>query len=303
MTGWMIYWWIYANRRIEMNEQVIIEQKTVVSADGTIIAYEQSGAGPAIVLVSAALSDRADAVKLAKRLARSFTVINYDRRGRGKSTDTPPYAAAREIDDVEALLEAVGPAYLFGSSSGAVLALDAANRLGSRVRGLFLYEPPLIVDNSRPPMPDDFAGRVRRLVDAGRNSDAVRLFFTQGMGIPGLFVTLMRWLMPGWSKMAGMAHTLEYDLALTQGVQTGQPLPAGRWAQVQARTLVMAGEKSETFFHTGAQALAGLLPAAEYRPLPGRDHGAILSAPQDLAAALEGFFLAEGTVGLAISGS
>src|SRR5215472_2209403 len=121
-------------------------QKTVKSRDGTLIAYEQTGAGPVVILVSAALVDRDGSRKLARQLASSFTVINYDRRGRGKSSNTEPYAVEREIEDLEALVKAAGqPVFLFGSSSGAALALDAGSRFGARVKKLFLYEPPFIV--------------------------------------------------------------------------------------------------------------------------------------------------------------
>jgi pimeloyl-ACP methyl ester carboxylesterase len=266
--------------------------KTVASKDGTTIAYEKYGSGPALVLVGAALSDHADAAKLAKRLARKFTVINYDRRGRGQSSDTPPYAVEREVEDIAALIDAAGgAAFLFGSSSGAVLALEAGSRLGAKVRGLFLYEPPFIVDSSRPPMPADLVEEIESLVTANRRSEAVGRFFRKGMGIPAIFVTMMRWLMPGWSKAAGMAHTLPYDFAVLAGTQSGEPLPAQRWISTQAPTLIMVGSKSETFFHNGARALNDILPQAQYRALEGRDHSAVQMAPNAIALAVEGFFL------------
>ena len=266
--------------------------KTVTSKDGTTIAYEQLGSGPAIVLVGAALSDHGDTSKLAKLLAQKFTVMNYDRRGRGNSSDTHPYAVEREVEDIEALINAAGgSAYLFGSSSGAVLALEAGSKLNGKVNGLFLYEPPFIVDDSRPPMPDDLSEQIDRLVAAGRCNDAVKLFFTKGMGIPAVFVTMMRWLMPGWSRHAGMAHTLSYDFAIMAGTQDGKPLPAERWASAQAPALIMVGSKSEAFFHSGAKALRNVLPQAEYRALEGRDHGAVMMAPDAIATAVEEFLL------------
>jgi pimeloyl-ACP methyl ester carboxylesterase len=265
-------------------------QKTVTSKDGTTIAFEQSGTGPAIVLVGAALADHEDTAKLAQLLAEKFTVINYDRRGRGKSTDTQPFAVEREVEDLKALIDATGgSAYLFGSSSGAVLALEAVSKLGNKVKGLYMYEPPFIVDDSRLPMPEDFVEQIDQLVAADRRSDAVKLFFNKGTGIPAIFVTMMRLLMPGWSKMADMAHTIPYDLAVLAGTQTGKPLPAKRWA-AQAPTLVMVGGKSEPFFHAGAKALASVLPNAQYRSLDGRDHSAVMMAPKDIAAAIDGFF-------------
>lgn len=267
-------------------------QKNATSKDGTIIAYEQTGTGPAVILVAAALADRGGARRLAGHLAEHFTVINYDRRGRGKSTDTQPYAVEREVEDIEALIDASGgPAFLFGSSSGSVLALDAASRLGSKIRGLFIYEPPFIVDDSRPPLPNDLIKEVTELTSAGRRSDAVKLFFAKGMGIPDPAVNLMRLFMPGWSKMADMAHTLRYDLTILVGTQAGKPLPAGRWAADTAPTLVAVGSRSEAFFHHGAQALVGILPNAQYRSLEGQDHSAVLLASKALAAAVEPFFL------------
>ncbi len=266
-------------------------QKMTTSKDGTTIAYEQSGSGPVLVLVSAALADRGGTRRLANHLSKHFTVINYDRRGRGSSTDTQPYAVDREVEDIAALIDASGgSALLFGSSSGAVLALEAASKLDGKVKKLFMYEPPFIVDNSRPPMPDDLGDQVTELALAGRRSDSVRLFFTKGMGIPNFAVTVMRFV-PGWSKMIGMAHTLPYDLAIMAGTQSGKALPAGRWALTTAPTLVVVGSRSEAFFHHGAQALVGILPNAWYRSLDGGNHGSVLLAPTSIAAAAEHFFL------------
>lgn len=266
--------------------------RKVTSKDGTSIAFEQTGAGPTIILVDAALSDHTATTKLAKLLVEKFTVINYDRRGRGESTNVLPYAVEREVEDIDALIDVTGgSAYLFGSSSGAVLALEAANRLCNKVKGLFMYEPPFIIDDSHPPIPDDFADRVGKLAAAGHPGDAVKLFFRKGMGIPAVFVTAMRLLMPGWSKMVAIAHTVPYDLAILAGTQTGKPLPPARWTSATMPTLVMVGSKSEAFFHTGARALASLLPRAQYQCLEGRGHGAVLMAPKDIAAAASGFFL------------
>lgn len=271
-------------------------QKAVTSKDGTIIALEQSGSGPAIVLVSAALADRDGTTKLARVLAADFTVLNYDRRGRGKSGDHQPYSVAREVEDIEAVVDSTGgSAYLFGSSSGSVLALDAANRLGHKAVGLVMFEPPFIIDGSRPPMPDEFSGEIDRMIAADRRNDAVKHFFQNGMGIPPVFVTLMRWLMPGWSKMADIAHTIPYDLAVLAGTQAGKPLPADRWTSVQCPVMVLVGSRSEPFFHSGAKALVGILHNARYQSLQGRDHSAVLMAPKALASATREFFRKPGS--------
>lgn len=264
--------------------------RTVTSKDGTTIAYEQSGKGPVIVLVDSALADRTTCAKLVKLLAGKFTVINYDRRGRGDSGDTQPYAVEREVEDIEALIdEAGGSAFVFGSSSGAALALEAANKLPTKIKRQVLYEPPFIVDDSRPPMPEDMANQIAELVAGGRRSDAVKLFFSKGMGIPGFFVTLMRF-MPGWSKSVAMAHTLPYDFMIMAGAQTGKPLPADRWASTTAPTLVMTGGKSEAFFHKGAQAVVEVLPDAQHRILKDQHHGSAVMSPKVIAEEITEFF-------------
>ena len=203
--------YIVANRALNRTD-IDAKQKTVTSKDGTLVAFEQTGAGPVVILVTGALADRSGTRWLAKHLVEHFTVINYDRRGRGKSTDTQPYAVEREVEDIEALIDATGgSAFVFGVSSGAVLALEAASELGGKVQKLFLYEPPFIVDDSRPPMPNDLGNQLGAIRTAAwlrpsterywHPSDAVKLFFTKGMGIPPLAVTMMRLLMPGWSTM------------------------------------------------------------------------------------------------------
>ena len=278
-------------------------QKSVTSKDGTLIAYEQTGTGQPVIIVAAALADRGGARRLAGHMAEHFTVINYDRRGRGKSTNSLPYAVEREIEDVEALIDASGgTALLFGSSSGAVLALDTTSKLGSKVKRAFLYEPPFIVDDSRPPMADTLIGEVTELTASGRRNDAVKLFFAKGMGIPEPAVNVMRYLMPGWSTMAAMAHTIPYDLTILGGTQSGKPLPAGRWAAATAPTMVAVGSLSEPFFHHGAQALAQVLPNAQYRSLEGRDHSAILFASKALADAAAQFFAAENAARSSVRG-
>jgi pimeloyl-ACP methyl ester carboxylesterase len=243
----------------------------VGSKDGTAIAFERIGNGPALVLVDGALCHRGmgPSRPLAKLLASHFTVFAYDRRGRGQSGDTSPYSVTREIEDLEAVLhEAGGAAYVSGVSSGAVLALEAARQLRG-IRKLALFEAPFIVDDSRRPISTEWA-RIRESIAAGRPGDAVTIFM-KAVGAPALFVALMR-LMPGWSKLKAVAHTLPYDGAFVQDNQQGKPLPAGRWDSVTVPTLVLDGGKSPTWMRHATRALSQALPNAEYRTLEGQTH-------------------------------
>jgi pimeloyl-ACP methyl ester carboxylesterase len=260
----------------------------VTSKDGTTIAFDRSGAGRPIVLVGGAMSDRGAAASLAALLAPRFTVIAYDRRGRGDSGDTPPYAVDREVDDLEALVgEAGGSAFAFGHSSGAVLVLEAAAR-GVAITKLALYEPPFIVDDSRPALPNDYVTQMAELVSAGRRGDAVEYFMTKAVMVPADMVAQMR-NSPMWAGMEGLAHTLPYDGAIMGDRMGGDPLPPGSWVSVTAPALVMDGEASPDWARNAVQALADVLPNARRQTLEGQDHGA---APEVVAPVLEEFFAA-----------
>jgi pimeloyl-ACP methyl ester carboxylesterase len=245
----------------------------VTSRDGTRIAYQRSGSGPVVVLVASALADRRDAKRLARRLSERFTVVNYDRRGRGASGDTSPYEVACEVADSDALIDdAGGSASIFSSSSGAVLALEAANALGEKVTRLALFEPPFITDDSRAPLSTDDVLEIEQHLAAGRRGDAVKEFMTRRLGMPTAMVAAMR-LLPTWSKLKKLAHTLPYDLELMKDTQSGAPLPADRWTSVAALTLVL----------TGKRATRSCTPPAERSlmscPPPGAPHSAAPTMP------------------------
>lgn len=262
----------------------------VISKDGTKMAYEKRGDGPAIILIAPAAADRNDAGQLAEQLAQYFTVYNYDRRGRGQSTDTSPYAIAREVEDIEALInEAGGNSFLFGSSSGAVLALEAATKLGKKVAKLFVYEPPFIINDTRPPVPADYVENLYNLVESGKRSEAVEYFMNVALGIPSEFLEYMK-ADPSWKVMESMAHTLAYDGMIMGDTQSGKALPNNRWT-VNVPTTVMVGENSEPFLHDGARALVELVPLAEYKVLPGQDHSVVMTAPAVLAKEIIEFFI------------
>jgi pimeloyl-ACP methyl ester carboxylesterase len=246
--------------------------KKVLSRDGTPIAFERLGDGPPIILVDGALCHRSfgPMPKLAPLLARDFTVFMYDRRGRGDSGDTAPYAIEREVEDIDALIkEAGGSAFLYGVSSGAALALEAASR-GLAVRKLALYEAPFIVDDSRPPLPEGYMTRLTDMIAENRRADALKQFM-KVVGAPGILVTIMRFT-PAWSKLKAVAHTLVYDTHIVQDNQQGKPLPAARWASVAVPTLVAVGGKSPAWMKHSMEALSGAIPRAKHHTLDGQTH-------------------------------
>lgn len=264
----------------------------VVSADGTTIAYERSGDGPVVVLVAQALSDRKDLRKLAALLAGSHTVVNFDRRGRGGSSDAGEWSIAREVEDVEALIDAHGgSAVLFGASSGAVLALDAAAALPTKVTRVAVYEAPVIVDDRRPPVPRDLADRLAALVREGRGSRAVVEFNRVALRAPAVLVASMRLMVPVWRSMVAMAGTTVYDVRLCAGLQDGAALPSGRWAALHAPALVLVGGKGEPFMQSGSDALATVL-GAERDVIAGAHHGTPMMKPAAIMPALVRFFSA-----------
>ncbi|MBC8171188.1 MAG: alpha/beta hydrolase [Anaerolineae bacterium] len=250
----------------------------VISKDGTAIAYDQSGQGPAVILVGGAFSYRLypDSVKLAELLSKHFTVINYDRRGRGDSSDNAPYAVEREIEDLEALINAAGGStYLWGLSSGAVLALKAAQH-GLNIKKLVIYDPPFMVDNSGTLPPADFISHLQKLAAADRRADAIRYFMTKGMGAPGFVVTMMRFMPGVWHRLKAVANTLPYDAAILKGYAEGKPLVAGEWAAVTTPTLVLAGAKSTLMLRNAAKAIVDVLPNARHREVEGLSHTSIV---------------------------
>jgi pimeloyl-ACP methyl ester carboxylesterase len=248
-----------------------MKPKHVTSRDGTAIAFDRVGSGPPVVLVDGALCTRTfgPMPRLAAELARQFTVFTYDRRGRGDSGQGATYAVEREIEDLKAVIdEAGGSACAFGISSGAVLALGAAAR-GVPIEKLALYEPPFIVDRSRPTTESSWA-RIDEALAAGRRGDALRAFL-KSVGLPAIAVGIMRWT-PMWSRLEAIAPTLPHDGAIVGEYQRGEPLPAGRWASATIPTLAIHGAKSPAWMRDATRALAAALPNADCRSLDGQTH-------------------------------
>ena len=243
------------------------------SKDGTTIAYERSGSGPALILVDGALCSRAfgPSARLAALLARHFTVISYDRRGRGQSGDAASYAPPREIEDIAALIAAAGgSASLLGLSSGGALALHTASA-GVGVTRVVAYEPPYVDDD------DDDDGRrggaaheaqLEQLIRSGRRGAAVTYFMKDMVGAPAPLVLMMRLMFWIWPKLKAVAHTLPYDAA----VMTAFRVPRAQFAEIDVPVLVMNGSKTDARLKAAAHAVAEAIPGARHRVLAGQTH-------------------------------
>jgi pimeloyl-ACP methyl ester carboxylesterase len=256
---------------------------TVTSKDGTAIAYERSGEGPALILVDGALCYRAFGPMrpLAAQLAPHFTVYAYDRRGRGESGNTLPFAVEREVEDIASLIaEAGGSAYVYGISSGAALAFKAARKL-SIITKLALYEPPYTTEADRVERFVEYRTRLGASLAEGRSGDGVELMMRLvGAGDEG--VAGMR-QSPAWPVFEAVAPTLAYDAAELRD----SAVPTERAAEVTIPTLVMAGGATFPFIQDAAMALAGALPNAQHRVLEGQTHEVSAEA---LAPVLVEFF-------------
>lgn len=243
----------------------------VSSNDGTKIAYDEWGQGPALILVNGAMNTRSSGSnpELADLLAEHLTVYSFDRRGRGESGDTLPYAVAREIEDVEALIAvAGGTASLYGHSSGASLALEAAVSLGERVKKLAMYEAPYNDDPEAKRAWGEYIQQLTEALAAGRRGDAVALFMSY-VGVPAAQIAGMRQA-PFWSGFEAVAPTLAYDHTGILGSDAATPVE--RAGHIRASTLLMYGDASFAFMGQTARKLSHAIPRAQLRVLEGQTH-------------------------------
>jgi pimeloyl-ACP methyl ester carboxylesterase len=253
----------------------------VTSADGTTIAFDKLGSGPPVILVCGGSVDRMSLAGLADLLAADFTVLNFDRRGRGDSGDTPPYDEEREIEDIDAVADAAGgSAFLFGSSSGAALAMDAAARLDS-ITKVALWEPPFLPEGAPRP-PADTAQTFHDLVAAGRRDDAAEFFMRDVVRMPPEFVDGAK-QSPFWAPTVALAHTLEYDAR----IMGDYSIPTDRAAAVKVPAIVLAGGADFPWMPETAQTIADAMVDGRMQRLEGQGHNVDVSV---LAPVLTEFF-------------
>ncbi len=259
--------------------------QTVTSADGTTIAYDRYGEGPGLILVNGAMSYRKfkKFEQIATALSDRFTVVNYDRRGRGDSGPAGPVSVQHEVDDLAALIEAIGGrASLWGWSSGAALALRAA-AAGIGVERLVVYETPFKTDPSAKHPADDYAARLEQILATGDRMAAAK-HFLRNVGVPGPLVPVLA-VTPMFRRFAQNAHTLMFDYAaLGDRNMHGRPLDAAEWAGVTCPTLVAYGAKTAPALKHASRSLAEVLPDATLRELPGQNHNVSAKAIVPLLA-------------------
>jgi pimeloyl-ACP methyl ester carboxylesterase len=247
--------------------------QTVTSKDGTTIAYDKTGQGPAVIMVAGATSTRSDphSQGLAQLLSTDLTVYNYDRRGRGDSTDTKPSSVQKEIEDIEALIDAAGgTAYVYGISSGGALSLEAAIALKDKVTKLALYEVPYDESETGIAAWHEYTKAISEAISAGRNGDAAAAFM-KFVGVPDEMLAGMRQA-PFWAGMEAVAPTLLYDAA---ALGEDRMIPRERAKNVTAKTLVMDGGGSLAimpFMKVAADELAKVIPNVERQTLEGQTH-------------------------------
>jgi pimeloyl-ACP methyl ester carboxylesterase len=259
-----------------------------VSKDGTKIAWSKTGKGQPVIVIDGALCHRnfGANMKLPQYLNEHFTVYTYDRRGKGESGNKKPFALQREFEDLQSLIDVVGESpFVYGISSGAALALEAANH-GLSFKKLALYEAPYIVDDSRRPIPQDYLQTLEKFIAAGENGKALNYFLKAGAGLPAYVVLMMR-LMPVWKQVKSIVDTVIFDTLAIGSNGSGEKLTAGKWPGVRIPVLLISGSKSQQWIRNAMLNLAEVLPDSTHLILKGETHTV---NPKMLAPHLISFF-------------
>jgi pimeloyl-ACP methyl ester carboxylesterase len=257
--------------------------ETVTSADGTRLAYWREGSGPPLLLVHGGVCDHFAWYFVAPLLAARFTVYTYDRRGRGASGDTPPYAAKREREDIAAMLRAIGePAHLLGHSAGGILALQAAERRADLL-SLILYEPAFVVEGARERPGPEILQEMRRLLAAGDRAEVLRISMRESVGMSQAEIAALQ-AGPGWTRLLAVADAIPNDWMLWE-----ERFDAKSASAVRTRTLMLMGSESQPWLRRGTEAVLAALPDARMVMLPGQAHSAMITAPELFARAVIDF--------------
>jgi pimeloyl-ACP methyl ester carboxylesterase len=265
------------------------EMEKATSADGTTIAYDKWGSGSLVVIVGGAFNVRGSWAELAQVLAKDFKVVSYDRRGRGDSGDTQPYAVEREIEDISAVIAAAGAAervFAHGVSSGGALLLRAV-AAGLPISKASVLEPPYRVEGA-PPIPEDYVGRLNRFIMEGRRGDAVAFFNTEAVGVPAEMTEQMK-QSPMWAGLEAMAHTLAYDAEALGGNE--HTVPGDLLAEVHVPVLAISSDNTAPWLRDAAITTADAIPTGKHQRLAGGFHDV---PPQLLAPMLTDFYTEEG---------
>ncbi len=242
---------------------------TVISKDGTSIAYEKIGSGEPLILIDGALCYRSfgPMPKFGPMLSKHFTVFMYDRRGRGDSGDSSNYSPDREVEDIEALINEAGRSvFLLGLSSGAALAIRAAEKK-LNIKKIALYEPPYVWNNNSGKPAVDHEAELKKILATGNSSKAVKYFMVTMVGAPAIAAFIMQ-LMPMWKKLKGVAHTLPYDSA----IMGNWSVPEERVSSIAIPALVSGGGKSPANLQDPVKLIAKLLPNGTLKILEGQTH-------------------------------
>jgi pimeloyl-ACP methyl ester carboxylesterase len=255
---------------------------TILSTDGTAIAFERGGAGPTLVLVHGTAASHTRWATIRPRLERDFTVVAIDRRGRGESGDAEDYSIAHEAEDVVAVVRAFpGPVLLFGHSHGAICALEAATRLDG-LAGLILYEPPIIEGRA---VPAEAMARLEAMLAAGEREGVLAAFMTEIVGVPPRELEILR-ASPAWPARIAAAHTLPREARAVDDYE----LDAARLSSLSVPVLLLLGGDSPPFFADGTARLEATLPDVRKVVMPGQQHIAMDTAPEMVTEAVCGFW-------------
>ena len=257
--------------------------ETVTSADGTRIAYWREGSGPPLLMVHGGICDHFAWYFVVPLLARKFTVYTFDRRGRGASGDTPPYASEREREDIAAMLQAIGePAHLLGHSAGGILALQTAEKVRDLL-SLILYEPGYIIDGSREYPAPEVLAKMKSLLSEGDRDTALRIAMRESVGVSEAEIAALA-SGPAWTRLLAVASGIPNDWMLWQEQFSPEAV-----REIRTPALILMGTESPAWLRHGTQAVHAALPSSRLTLLPAQGHSAMITGPQLFAQAVIDF--------------